>query len=1008
MRPGRGAAPSSDPWARGSVFTRYALRSLAANRVRTGVTVVGIALATGLLMAVLASATSLQAGLANQSRESGGVWQLSLPQLRPGELDLLRESAGDRLDRLAVQRDLGAAPFSATDAAQYGTYLAVLTLPQEEDGLPRARGDEAHPVTREPVVSSGRLPKRDGEIALTSSLSGASLSPGASELPGVEAGVLSETPLDLGSELTLSLGRRVAGEKDGGARTVASDDLVSYGGPGAEDGPTAASDAGPGAPDESLEGVSDPRTYTVVGFVEPDWSTPGLCAYVSPTATGGAAEPRTSVFFSTSCATRGELDALADAVRPDGDVVANEFLLVYEGLGQGRRGPDSITLLVSVLVGTIVVAAVSLISNAFTISVSERTRQFGLLSSLGASRRQLRRVVLAEAAVLGAVGVPLGVGLGLAGSGAAFALTGAGWAAIVGTQSAITLVVRPWCVGLTVLLASVTLVVSAWVPAARAGRVSAVEAIRQTRDVCPDRRLRRAFRRRAGAAGGLALDLPRPRGLAARVGGMPAFLAQRTLRTSAGKGRAAVLALAVSAAMLVTAGVVSEMASGYISLGSGGLPRFDLMVQVENTDPAPPMAEGLKTPPASLARADGTLARVRRIEGVTRAAYVADGSADARLSEGLLPKGAARGLDPFAGSGLNVLSGGFAHARVYLVDDASWRALADAGVISGEAASPERLSGVLLGSLNTTEGERTATRNLLPSGTTGTVELLVPRERAGFEEPVIAWDGSNELGVFYTPAGQWDAEPLRVPADEATEVTASVPVTVALRLPTELPVSVRQMRDSFPSLVMPARAARRAGVLRTLTYGYRSLVLSHYANVAPGHDAARALREMAGAVGGPGTEAVGSTNIAAAERDARAMAFALQVFLLSFAAIMALISVANVFNTIASSLMLRTREFAALRSAGMGERGLGRMVLAECASYALRGLLLGGALSLVVKVLLDWARSAPESGLAMAVPWGHLALAFAVVVAVLAASALYAVRRTRAMNLVEALRADAL
>lgn len=42
------------------------------------------------------------------------------------------------------------------------------------------------------------------------------------------------------------------------------------------------------------------------------------------------------------------------------------------------------------------------------------------------------------------------------------------------------------------------------------------------------------------------------------------------------------------------------------------------------------------------------------------------------------------------------------------------------------------------------------------------------------------------------------------------------------------------------------------------------------------------------------------------------------------------------------------------------------------------------------------------------VPWGHLALSFALVVGVLAASVLYALRKTHAMNLVEALRADAL
>ena len=45
------------------IFTRFTLRSLAQNRVRTAVTVVGIALSTALLAAVLTSVASVQQGL---------------------------------------------------------------------------------------------------------------------------------------------------------------------------------------------------------------------------------------------------------------------------------------------------------------------------------------------------------------------------------------------------------------------------------------------------------------------------------------------------------------------------------------------------------------------------------------------------------------------------------------------------------------------------------------------------------------------------------------------------------------------------------------------------------------------------------------------------------------------------------------------------------------------------------------------------------------------------------
>ncbi len=138
-----------------------------------------------------------------------------------------------------------------------------------------------------------------------------------------------------------------------------------------------------------------------------------------------------------------------------------------------------------VLAAVIVVASVSLIYNAFAISVAERTRQFGLLASLGASRRQLRRTVLAEALVLGAVGVPLGLRvLGVAGTVGAFALSQEAFTSLVGTGGGV-----PVHVDAAVLArrGGASRWPRSWrapgVPALRAARVSAVDAIRQTQDV---------------------------------------------------------------------------------------------------------------------------------------------------------------------------------------------------------------------------------------------------------------------------------------------------------------------------------------------------------------------------------------------------------------------------------------------------------------------------------------------------------------------------------------------
>ena len=126
-----------------------------------------------------------------------------------------------------------------------------------------------------------------------------------------------------------------------------------------------------------------------------------------------------------------------------------------------------------------------------------------------------------------------------------------------------------------------------------------------------------------------------------------------------------------------------------------------------------------------------------------------------------------------------------------------------------------------------------------------------------------------------------------------------------------------------------------------------------------------------------------------------------------FSVVCLLIAVANVFNTLSTSIILRTREFAVLQSVGLGPKGFRRMLVAECASYALRGLGIGLVFSVGV-VVLFWAALRSAVGVSFELPWGYVAGAIAGVVAVLGLSVAYALRRSHALNIVEALRADAI
>ncbi len=86
----------------------------------------------------------------------------------------------------------------------------------------------------------------------------------------------------------------------------------------------------------------------------------------------------------------------------------NTSVLRWMGVSGNASFEGMLNGMLTILIVIIGVGAVSLIYNAFSISLRERTTQFGLLSSIGATKRQLRRSMWQEALVVGAIGIPIG------------------------------------------------------------------------------------------------------------------------------------------------------------------------------------------------------------------------------------------------------------------------------------------------------------------------------------------------------------------------------------------------------------------------------------------------------------------------------------------------------------------------------------------------------------------------------------------------------------------------
>lgn len=973
---------------RRGVLASFTLRTLAKNRARTVVTIIGIALATGLLAAVFTSMTSLAAALRGQVSAERGVWQIEYPSLTNEQLGTLEGGLDGHLDRLATARDLGACALSEENANAFGIALNVQTMPAEDTSAgAHAKGDGQYAVKKGPTLESGRAPSAPGEIVLPSFYQGETLTEGDSSYAGVASGAVSDGPVELGSTVRLCLGRRHAQASEG-AVALSGLNALQFEYSGADRVPL-----------ETIDGVAAPREFTVVGFAESSSYFGYATAYVSD------AEPEADGVPAVTCAwasttgigNKNDLEDVAISVvgltRKDTSAAYPSFnstLLNLEGIIDDRTIWATVIGFIGILSAVIIVTAVSLISNAFAISISERTRQFGLLSSLGASKRQLRRTVFIEAGILGLVGIPPGILIGLAGTYAAFAATGDGWAALVGSKTAVPVSVDARALAVVVALSVVTLLISAWAPAKRAGGVSAVDAIRQSGDVKPSRRLLREFGRRSGLMDGFTADGKKPRGIAARVAGMPGFLARRARVASGGKARVAVASLAISVVTLVTAGILGtylSQATSYLDYSS----KTDYMMYVFKSEKG---AEGDDAGVLELAQTAAE--KLKGVEDVESTAVLSGNITLVKLADGAMNPDCADEVDEQTAQ---PDSEGRRKAPVEVVDDATWAALCGHVGLTGADAAPGARTCIAINRLDIYGGAKYTTLRPLAQAALGTdAELILPTATDG-SEWIGAYDVDDEskpvYGVCYADAeGNLQTKQL---GHETARTERLRIAALAEDVGDDFPLSLKQLAANCPTLIVSASTAEAAGITD----------VNSMTSICVGTGGKSVDEDkLVEAVGAAGLDTSYTVAIAEQLRNNNAMAYTAQVFLYCFTDICALIAVANVFNTISNGLALRTREFAVLRSVGLGQGGFRRMIALECADHAVRGLAYGLALALLVDYGLYQVMDISFEGFGIALPWGHIALSVALIVAVLAASTVYALRKSHAMNLVDSLRAE--
>ncbi len=215
----------------------------------------------------------------------------------------------------------------------------------------------------------------------------------------------------------------------------------------------------------------DGKTYQLVGLLNNSGFTQKnkegrLLTYKSEFAIG---EGRILIEINEKSDFNEVLDEL-NSITEDNNIVINTQLI--QALKPGTN--QSLLIMLVIVVSIVVISTIVVIYNAFQISVAERMKQFGLLRSIGATRKQIRQIVMKEAALLAFIAIPIGIVCSLL----ALAILQAFFVIVLDKGSDVSFFNIDWKILLTSsILTLITVLVSSYIPAFFAGRISPLLAI---------------------------------------------------------------------------------------------------------------------------------------------------------------------------------------------------------------------------------------------------------------------------------------------------------------------------------------------------------------------------------------------------------------------------------------------------------------------------------------------------------------------------------------------------
>ena len=436
-----------------TLLNKLTIKNLKLNKKRTIVTIIGIMLSVALITAVASMYASGIKSLIKYETSIKGDFHTAFYNVPTSDIDKFVNNRN--IEKLNITEGLGYAKIDSKNEDKPYAYLKGFT----KDALNNLSVR----------LVKGRLPENTNEIVIPTHLK-----------------TNGRLDLKLNDSITLEVGKRIDSKGDELSQSdkyqnTAGEQLVemqtkTYKIVGIIERPAT-----------NIEYYTAPG-YTFITYIDSKNLSGNVDIYAKFTKDGVKNWDKTianilgvsQVLFRKAYNQEIESEKLTEQLKKTYMFDVNKYLIDLETNPISSTSIGDLGKVLAIVIVIIVFTSIFCIKNSFDISITEKIRQYGMLRSIGATKKQIKRNVFYEATILGLIGIPLGIILGCLATYILIIISNYYLTDVVQTGFKLELVFSTYAILVAIILGIITIYFSALKSATRASKVSEIDSIRNS------------------------------------------------------------------------------------------------------------------------------------------------------------------------------------------------------------------------------------------------------------------------------------------------------------------------------------------------------------------------------------------------------------------------------------------------------------------------------------------------------------------------------------------------